>query len=260
MLQIDSIELRSTLEIDVIRGGSRVIYAEILAGGKGTRMGNVNLPKQFLSLQNRPIVVHTLEKFLVHDRFEKILVVVPHEWMNHAQDVIHRHIGSDDRVVVVEGGMDRNGSIMSGIRFIEQNYGINDDDIVVTHDSVRPFVTHRIIEENIDYAIQFGAVDTAVPAFDTIIQSNDGQVISDIPIRSTMFQGQTPQSFNIKKLVNLYQKLSDAQKQILTDACKIFSLSGEPVYIVRGEVFNIKITTPYDLRVAEAMCEEKELV
>ncbi|WP_067926748.1 IspD/TarI family cytidylyltransferase [Alicyclobacillus shizuokensis] len=237
-----------------------MIYAEILAAGKGTRMGNVNLPKQFLSLQNRPIVVHTLEKFLVHDRFDKILVMVPRDWMNHAQDVIRRHIGTDERVVVVEGGEDRNGTIMRGVQYIEENYGVRDDDIVVTHDSVRPFVTHRIIEENIEYALRFGAVDTAVPATDTIIQSEDGRVITDIPLRSEMFQGQTPQSFNIKKLVSLYQKLTNEQRRMLTDACKIVSLSGEPVHIVRGEVFNIKITTPYDLRVAEAMCEEKEPV
>ncbi len=223
-------------------------------------MGNVNLPKQFLSLQNRPIVVHTLEKFLVHDRFDKILVMVPRDWMNHAQDVIRRHIGTDERVVVVEGGEDRNGTIMRGVQYIEENYGVRDDDIVVTHDSVRPFVTHRIIEENIEYALRFGAVDTAVPATDTIIQSEDGRVITDIPLRSEMFQGQTPQSFNIKKLVSLYQKLTNEQRRMLTDACKIVSLSGEPVHIVRGEVFNIKITTPYDLRVAEAMCEEKEPV
>jgi 2-C-methyl-D-erythritol 4-phosphate cytidylyltransferase len=233
-----------------------VIYAEILAGGKGTRMGNTNMPKQFLTLKNKPIVVHTVEKFILHDRFDKILIVSPKEWIHHTKDIIQKFLPADDRLIVVEGGKDRNESIMSGIRYIEQNFGLNDDDIIVTHDSVRPFITHRIIQENIDAALKYSAVDTVIPAFDTIVESKDGEWISNIPVRSTMYQGQTPQSFNIKKLVAYYNALSDEQKAILTDACKIFTLHGDSVRIVRGETFNIKITTPYDLKIAEALLEE----
>jgi 2-C-methyl-D-erythritol 4-phosphate cytidylyltransferase len=233
-----------------------MIYAEILAGGKGTRMGNINMPKQFLTLNNKPIIIHTIEKFILNHRFDKILVISPKEWINHTRDIINKHIGSEGRIIVVEGGSDRNESIMSGIRYIEDNFGINDDDIIVTHDSVRPFLTHRIIEENIVEALEWGAVDTVIEATDTIIQSEDSEFISDIPIRRMMFQGQTPQSFNIKKLVDSYSLLSDNQKSILTDACKIFSLQGEKVRLVRGEVFNIKITTPYDLKIANAFIQE----
>jgi D-ribitol-5-phosphate cytidylyltransferase len=233
-----------------------MIYAEILAGGKGTRMGNINMPKQFLTLNNKPIIIHTIEKFILNHRFDKILVISPKEWINHTKDIINKHIGSEGRIIVVEGGSDRNESIMSGIHYIEDNFGINDDDIIVTHDSVRPFLTHRIIEENIVEALEWGAVDTVIEATDTIIQSEDSEFISDIPIRRMMFQGQTPQSFNIKKLVDSYSLLSDNQKSILTDACKIFSLQGEKVRLVRGEVFNIKITTPYDLKIANAFIQE----
>jgi D-ribitol-5-phosphate cytidylyltransferase len=234
-----------------------VIYAEILAGGKGTRMGNINMPKQFLTLNNRPIIIHTIEKFLLNDRFDKIIIVSPKDWMNHTKDIIKKHIGENERVVVVEGGKDRNESIMSGIGYIEKNFGLNDDDVIITHDSVRPFLTHRIIEENIDAALKFGAVDTVIEAIDTIIQSEDGEVISNIPVRDTMFQGQTPQSFNIKKLVEYYNALSEEQKTILTDAAKICALNGDKVKLVRGEVFNIKVTTPYDLKVANAIIQER---
>nr|WP_283249373.1 2-C-methyl-D-erythritol 4-phosphate cytidylyltransferase [Lederbergia citrea] len=234
-----------------------VIYAEILAGGKGTRMGNINMPKQFLTLNNRPIIIHTIEKFLLNDRFDKIIIVSPKDWINHTNDIIKKHIGDLDRIVVVEGGKDRNESIMSGIKYIEENFGINDDDVIVTHDSVRPFLTHRIIEENIDAALEYGAVDTVIEAIDTIIQSEDKEVISNIPVRDTMFQGQTPQSFNIKKLVKHYQSLNEEEKTILTDACKILSINGENVRLVRGEVFNIKVTTPYDLKVANAIIQER---
>jgi D-ribitol-5-phosphate cytidylyltransferase len=234
-----------------------MIFAEILAGGKGTRMGNINMPKQFLTLNSKPIIIHTIEKFILNDRFEKILVVTPKEWVNHAKDIIKKYIGKDARIVVLEGGKDRNESIMSGIRYIEKNFGINDDDVIITHDSVRPFLTHRIIEENIEAAIKFGAVDTVIEAIDTIIQSEDGEFISNIPVRDTMYQGQTPQSFNIKKLVTYYNALTEEQKMTLTDACKICALAGEQVKIVKGELFNIKVTTPYDLKVANAILQER---
>ncbi|WP_141603617.1 IspD/TarI family cytidylyltransferase [Terrilactibacillus laevilacticus] len=234
-----------------------MIYAEILAGGKGTRMGNVNMPKQFLMLQSKPIIIHTIEKFLLNDRFEKIIIVCPKEWMNHTKDIISKYIGDITRLQIVQGGKDRNESIMNGVKYIESTFGINDDDVIVTHDSVRPFLTHRIIEENIEGALKYKAVDTAIDAIDTIIQSEDGDIISDIPIRSTMYQGQTPQSFNIKLLVEKYHSLTQEEKDILTDACKICLLKGIKVKIVKGEVFNIKITTPYDMKVANGLFKEK---
>ncbi|WP_078543818.1 IspD/TarI family cytidylyltransferase [Litchfieldia alkalitelluris] len=234
-----------------------MIYAEILAGGKGTRMGNINMPKQFLTLNSKPIIIHTIEKFILNHRFDMILVVSPKEWINHTRDIIQKFIGHEERLVVVEGGRDRNESIMSGIRYIEKVNGLHDDDVIITHDSVRPFLTHRIIEENIDSALKNVAVDTVIEAIDTIIQSEDGETISDIPVRDTMYQGQTPQSFNIKKLVEHYNSLSEEQKAILTDACKICSIKGEKVKLVRGEVFNIKVTTPYDLKVANAILQER---
>ncbi|MFS1514975.1 2-C-methyl-D-erythritol 4-phosphate cytidylyltransferase [Bacillus sp. SCS-151] len=233
-----------------------MIYAEILAGGKGTRMGNVNMPKQFLPLNKKPILIHTLEKFILNSDFEKILVMTPREWVHHSKDIINKYIGDNDRVIVLEGGQDRNESIMNGIRYIEDTVGIFDDDYIVTHDSVRPFLTHRIIKENIEQVKHYNAVDTVIEAIDTIIQSEDGNLISDIPNRSIMYQGQTPQSFHIKTLVGYYNKLTRAEKEQLTDACKICSLYGEDVKIVKGEVFNIKITTPYDLKVANAILQE----
>lgn len=233
-----------------------MIYAEILAGGKGERMGNVNMPKQFLLINNKPIVIHTIEKFILAPEFVKIIVVVPKEWINYTNDIIKKYIGKNDRLVVIEGGQDRNESIMNGIRFIEEIYGIFDDDYIVTHDSVRPFLTHRIIKENIEQVKKYRAVDTVIEAIDTIIESKDGDVISNIPNRSMMYQGQTPQSFHIKTLVNYYNQLTTEKKATLTDACKICSLFGEKVKIVKGEVFNIKITTPYDLKVANAFIQE----
>lgn len=233
-----------------------MIYAQILAGGKGTRMGNVSMPKQFLPLNGKPTIVHTVEKFILNTRFDKILISSPKEWMNHAEDNIKKYI-SDDRIVVIEGGEDRNETIMNGIRFVEKTYGLTDEDVIVTHDAVRPFLTHRIIEENIDAVLETGAVDTVIEALDTIVESSNHNFITDIPVRDHMYQGQTPQSFNMKKVYNHYQNLTTEEKQILTDACKICLLAGEQVKLVKGEIFNIKITTPYDLKVANAIIQER---
>ncbi len=183
-----------------------MIYAEILAGGRGSRMGNTDMTKQFLLIGSRPIIIHTLERFLLNDRINKIIVVTPREWIQHTIDLIKKYIPLDKQeyIEVCKGGSDRNESIMSGIRHIQNNFGINDDDIIITHDAVRPFITHRIINDNIDMAIDYGATDTVIPAFDTIVESIDNNFINSIPIRNHMYQGQTPQPFKIKKIINLY--------------------------------------------------------
>lgn len=230
-----------------------MIYAGILAGGKGTRMGNVPMPKQFLLLNEKPIIIHTLEKFILNSKFEKIIIASPKEWMQHTKDLVKKYQLESDRIIVTEGGADRNGSIMNIISYIEQTAGLNTEDIIVTHDAVRPFLTHRIIEENIEYGLKDSAVDTVIEAIDTIVVSEDGSYLSNIPVRSEMYQGQTPQTFNAIKLKELYESLTDNEKEILTDACKIFMLKGGKVRIVRGENFNIKVTTPFDLNVANAI-------
>ena len=94
-----------------------------------------------------------------------------------------------------------------------------------------------------------------IPATDTIVQSVSHEIISDIPDRSMMYQGQTPQSFKARKLKRVYESLTAEEKEILTDACKIFVIKGEEVRLVQGEVYNIKITYPYDLKVAESLID-----
>ncbi|MFV5900701.1 D-ribitol-5-phosphate cytidylyltransferase [Staphylococcus gallinarum] len=230
-----------------------MIYAGILAGGIGSRMGNVPLPKQFLDLDGKPILVHTVEKFLLTNEFEKIYIATPQKWISHTKDTLKKHKIDDDRITIIQGGADRNETIMNIIAAIEAESGVNETDVIVTHDAVRPFLTRRIIKENIDQVIQHGAVDTVIPATDTIITSADGESIQSIPVRSEMYQGQTPQSFNINLLRSNYNKLSAEDKQVLTDACKILVVSNEHVQLVNGELYNIKITTPYDLKVANSI-------
>jgi len=235
------------------------IYGVILAGGIGSRMGNVEKPKQFMEIGKKPIIIHTIEKFVVNPQFEKVVVLSPKQWLNHTRDMIRKHIRLSDKVDVIEGGVTRNDTVMNSIKHIENKYGLDDETVIVTHDSVRPFVTHRVLEDNIRYAKEYGACDTVIPASDTIVESLDNALITNIPDRSKMYQGQTPQSFKAKKLRDIYEALSEEEKKILTDACKIYVLKGEKVHLVDGEVFNIKITYPFDLRIAQSILKGDEV-
>ena len=233
-------------------------FAAILAGGKGTRMGNQDKPKQYLPLGGKPILVHTVGKFLVMSEFEKVIVLAPDAWINSTKDILRKYFGSNERLLVMRGGSTRNETIMNAVDYIENNFEIDETTALVTHDSVRPFVTYRIIKDNIDVLRDFEACDTVIPASDTIVESVDGTVISNIPDRSIMYQGQTPQSFRVKTLRKQYDALSESEREILTDACKICVLRNTPVALVRGETFNIKITYPSDLKMAQALLGSEE--
>ena len=230
-----------------------MIFAAILAGGVGSRMGNSDVPKQFLNLGDRPILIHTIEKFIINSKFDKILVLTPNNFINSTIDLIKNIEGETDKIIVLEGGETRNDTIRNAIKYIKSNFSIDDDSIIVTRDSVRPFVSHRIIEDNIKMASEYGACDTVIPATDTIVESVDGDTISSIPLRDHYYQGQTPQSFKINKLDSLYNNLSKDEIESLTDAAKIFTLNNEDVFLVEGDVTNIKITYPYDLKLANTI-------
>ena len=234
-----------------------MIFAAILAGGIGSRMGGTDTPKQFLDLGGKPVIIHTIEKFAINSKIDKIIVLTPPSFINHTTHLINEYIGDNENIIVIEGGQTRNDTLINSVNYIDENFGIDDDSIIVTHDSVRPFVTHRIIEDNIEAAKRYGACDTVVPATDTIVESINGRTIESIPVRDYYYQGQTPQSFNIKKLFNLVSSLTEEESNILTDACKIFTLKDEDVYLVEGEVTNIKITYPYDLKLANTILEDQ---
>ncbi len=233
-----------------------MIFAAILAGGIGSRMGGTDIPKQFLTLGDKPVIVHTIEKFVINEKIDKIIVLTPENFINHTIHLIEKHIPNANDVIVIEGGETRNDTLMNSIEYIKENFGIDDESIIITHDSVRPFVTHRIIEDNIRAARKYGACDTVVPATDTIVESINGETIESIPVRDYYYQGQTPQSFNVNKLFNLITSLTEEESNILTDACKIFTLKDEDVHLVDGEVTNIKITYPYDLKLANTILED----
>lgn len=231
-----------------------MVYAAILAGGIGSRMGE-DKPKQYIRIGGRPIILHTIEKFILCGEFEEILILCPKEWVEYTKSLLDRYMEPSNKIRVLEGGSTRNETIQNAIGYIEKAGNLKEDTILVTHDAVRPFVTYRIIQDNIKAAKEYGACDTVVPATDTIVESTNNDTITAIPDRAKLYQGQTPQSFNALKLKTLYQSLTDGEKEVLTDAAKIFVIKGEKVHLVKGENSNIKITYPYDLTVAESLLE-----
>lgn len=234
-----------------------MIFAAIVAGGIGTRLGS-NIPKQFLMLGNKPIIIHTVEKFLLCSKFDAIFIGIHENWLPYAKDIFVKNNLTSKKIYFSQGGENRNLTIMNIIKDIETKFGESNEHILVTHDAVRPFVTLRIIEENINAAREFGACDTVVKSHDTIVKSDISRTeIENIPNRKYMFLGQTPQSFNMLKLKELYNELNQKQKEELTDACKIFSIKNQKVSLVMGEFSNFKITTISDYKIAQSLLEIK---
>ncbi|MFY9263631.1 MAG: 2-C-methyl-D-erythritol 4-phosphate cytidylyltransferase [Actinomycetaceae bacterium] len=231
-----------------------MIFAAILAGGTGSRMKLANMPKQFLDLGDKPVILHTIEKFLLVPEFDGVYVGVHPDWVDYTRELLERE-GLDERVVVIAGGANRNGTIANILQTINEEYGADPENIIVTHDAVRPFVSLSIISENIKAAQEYGACDTVIPATDTIVNSVDANMITEIPDRSQLYQGQTPQSFKIGLLEDSFARLSDREKERIPDACKALVLAGYPVKLVDGAPENIKLTTVMDYRIAQALID-----
>ena len=224
-----------------------MIYAVIAAGGIGSRMG-ADKPKQYIEIGGKAIILHTAEKFINNSRTDKVIVLVPEDWVDYTKEIF-----KDTEVIVIPGGDTRNETLMRAIDYIEETDSLTDSTYLLTHDAVRPFVSDDIINANIDAMLTHGATGTVIPATDTVFYSDNGEVIDSIPDRNKLFQAQTPQGFGAIKLRELYNSLSDDEKEILTDGCKIYLLKGHDVHLVKGHVSNIKITYPHDLIVAEAI-------
>lgn len=236
-----------------------MVYAGILSAGIGTRMQRADMPKQFLKLGDKPILIHTIDPFMVNPHIDEIIVALSRPWISYTIDLIRKYYPSPEKIHLIAGGETRNESLMCILDDIEQRNGIGREDVIISHDAIRPFVSDRIINDNIEAVKKYGAVDTVIPAFDTIVESSDGEIICNVPVRSRMYQGQTPQSFHVKTLREVYALLTEEEVESLTDAAKILVLKGRPVHMVMGDYSNMKITTPYDLKVANALLKNDML-
>lgn len=206
--------------------------------GFGERFGNP-LPKQFQNLAGKKVYLWTLDAFLSSQLFEEIILVVPNEYIS----LVCEEIPSAVRVI--GGGHTRQESSYRGLIACGSQ-----TEIAVIHDGVRPFVSQKILEENIAGAREHRAVDTCIPSNDTIVHAPGKQKIYNIPKRSDYFRGQTPQSFSYSLIMEAHEK---TKIKHATDDCQLVLEMNKDVYLVEGSDENLKITTPLDLRLAEIM-------
>ena len=225
--------------------------ALILAAGSGTRMGNTNKPKQFLSIYNKPLIVHTIEAFEMHDDIDMILIVTNDTYIDDVK-IWCKQYDLTKVQYIVAGGSSRQESGYNGLKKLEK-IGISDEDIILIHDAARPLISQTIITDNIEACKKYQAVDTVIPSSDTIIRSVDKETICEIQKRSEQYQGQTPQSFTFKVINDAHEYAKSINNTETTDDCRLVLNMGKDVHLVNGSKLNFKITTFDDLMMLKAL-------
>ena len=237
-----------------------MIYAGILAAGIGARMHRQDMPKPFLPLGEKPIIIHTLEQFFIHPRIKKIVIAVPESWKLFAEDLIGKYDTMETEVIVIAGGENKTISTQMIVDYIVSFWGVQNDDILLTHDAVRPFITQRIIDDNIESSLRHGASSTVMTTNDTIVVSQDGIILSEVPSKNIMFAEQTPQTFNLKTLQAVFESAAKNEISLSseTELPRLYIQQGHSMNLVEGEYFNMKIINPHDLEIALALLKEKK--
>lgn len=229
----------------------------ILAGGIGSRMKSPELPKQYLKVDNEPIIIKTVKNFEEFGSFSAGVICCPVDWVEYTKSLLFEYGISPNNVFVVPGGKNRNSSVKNGCRFFMENFNFTDSDVVLTHDAVRPFINNKIIKENVAAVSEFGAANTVMPVYDSVIRSSTGDFFTEHLKRSELYRVQTPQSFRLGELNSLMNSLSEEELEKYTDVASVFADRGYRVKLVEGSDYNIKITTPFDLAVAKSIIENK---
>ncbi len=230
-----------------------MLYYMIMAGGIGSRMNSPELPKQYLKLNDEPIIVKTIRNFEDFGLFNAGVVCCPIDWIEYTKALLLEYGISMSSIAVISGGKNRNSSVKNGCDFLNENFKITADDIIVTHDAVRPFINSRIIKDNISSVKEFGASNTVMSIYDSLIRSEQGDFLDENISRKDVFKVQTPQSFKLEQLRLVMNSLTDDELEKYTDVASIFKDKGFKVKLVRGSDSNIKITTPFDLAVAQTI-------
>ena len=229
------------------------VFVILPAAGLGTRMAGPQ-PKQFLSLDGVPILIHSLRAFAAVSRVTAIYVAVRGTEIERVQAQIAEH-GFADRVRVVEGGDSRQESVSHALAALPAQ----DDDIVLVHDAVRPLIDTATIERTIDAVAEHGAAIVGLPAVDTIKQvertAHGALITSTIP-REYVVLAQTPQGFRFGLLKRAFGE-AIADGFVGTDEASIAERAGNPVAVVHGSQVNLKITQPGDLELAEFYLKQR---
>lgn len=236
-----------------------MIYGAILAGGTGSRMKSIDIPKQFVEMDGKPIILYTIEHMLAVERFDYLYIAVHSDYEDYMKKLAAERVDTPGKIRILLGGKERMDTIHNVTDAIEADHGIGEDDVIVIHDAARPFVTRQILNDSIDAAAKYGACVAAVPASDTMLHSVSGTVVDDIPVRSEIFHGQAPDSFNLKHFLDMQAALTEEQRKVIVGTSQICTMNNQPIHMIPGDTINFKITTDSDLAlVRSVLAKEKE--
>lgn len=218
--------------------------AIVLAGGKGTRM-ELETPKQFLELGDIPVLIRTVNRFFSY--VDKVIIATNKDYVNKTNQLLEKYNIDKNKVIIVIGGESRFESLTNAI---QKAYEIDNESIVITHDAARPFVSARIIEENLDKIKDYDAVTTSIPTIDTIVVMKDN-IEKEVPNREFLYLDQGPQTLRAKQFVNISNKAENC-----IEIGRLYLANKLKVGLVIGDRLNFKITNQIDLEFAEFLIEK----
>ena len=232
------------------------VSALIFAGGTGKRMNTKTLPKQFLELHGKPIIIHTIEHFESHPEIKDIVVVCVDDWLDYCKDLLAK-FNIKKVSQVVPGGETGQMSIFNGLEALREKYQGNDDYVLI-HDGVRPLIDEETISKNIESVKKYGTAITVKPVIETVVQVDEEDIINNVIERSTCQTAVAPQSFLLSEIYSLHMRAQAEKLFDMTDSATLARYFGLPLHTVMGGSENIKITTPSDFYIFRAIYEARE--
>lgn len=225
----------------------------LIAGGSGNRM-HQDIPKQFLTVNEKPVIVYTLEAFQSHPEIDAIAVVCIEGW-DQVLWAYAKQFNISKLQYVVPGGKNGQDSIRNGVYELEKHFA--PDDIVLIHDAIRPMVSAEIISDNTRVARDKGNAITVIPCAEALMQTEDGKVSVGSYPRDRLKRTQTPQAFYIKDICDLHRRALEAGITNSVASCTLMIEMGEQVYFSSGSEKNIKLTTIEDIDIFKALLVAK---
>lgn len=220
--------------------------ALITAAGSGTRMG-LETPKQFIKLNDKPLLAYTIERFNNHKDIDLIAITTNEEYINLVKEIVNKYSFKKVKIIA-KGGDNRQNSVFNGLKEIKKI--CNDNDVILIHDAARMFIDNKVISDNILASKKYDAIVTAIKMIDTTVSSKDGLIIDTTLNRDELYQIQTPQTFKLSLIYSAHEKY---QNESMSDDSQLVKKLGKDVHIVLGGRNNFKITTIDDLKLAEAL-------
>lgn len=228
----------------------------IFAGGVGSRMNSRELPKQFLKVWNKPIIIHTIEHFEHNELVDAIVVVCVADWIDYLHDLLQTY-GLKKVQRVVAGGATGQLSIFNGLCAAEE-LAAGEESIVLIHDGVRPMITPELITANIRAVQQHGSAITGSIVKETIVSVNEEDTIEFVPERKFSRVAKAPQSFRLEEILAAHRRALSEGRSDFIDSCTLMRTYGHTLHMVDGPYENIKITTPDDFYTMRAILQVRE--